>query len=94
MDSDNIELLVLKDPQVVRRRKGVIVADADDRDSLGPLRDLLSRRLPGLEALGDDAGRQAADRKFRCMFNEVPPADFAALMFLKNQKANFKPPCS
>ncbi len=45
MDAEDVELLALKDPEVIRRRGRVVVIDADDGDALRPLSSLLSARV-------------------------------------------------
>ncbi len=44
VNAENVELLALQDPEVVRRRRRVVVVDADNRDALRPLPDLLRPR--------------------------------------------------
>ncbi len=71
----NIELLALKDPEVVGGRGGVIVVGADDGNALRALRDRLRRRAARSPTLDDRGCRQAADRKLPRTFQKVATAD-------------------
>ena len=56
------------------------MVDADHRDPLRPLPDLLGRRVAGRHILENRGGRQPADGELRRAIQETAAADAAALV--------------